>query len=171
VAGKILEQVEALRGALAEVDRLADELNSALLKLSKLLERAEPAAVRVSSQYFDYAKLAVKLSGSASSLEAAAKKCRAVAQSIEDWLKRERKMTLKKRLVLSVVMEALESGCRTAAEVKQYLEREGVFLSEDTVKLRLRELVKLGFAVRARRGVYVPTEVYVKEHAAEGEGR
>jgi hypothetical protein len=59
------------------------------------------------------------------------------------------------------VFRALKEGCRTPIAVRQFLEQNGVYVSEHTVKARLRDLVEMGLVVADEGGYYFPVEDFI----------
>ena len=159
----LVKRATLLKDVLTEVSYDIDRFEAALTRLAKALAGAEPEVVRVSSQFFDYYALAAKLNHYAEELAKLAKGCKALSDLIGIKLGEEKAKTLRQRLMLQLVMQALKEGHRTPDAVRQYLETKGVFVSELTARQYLKDLVEMGLVVKLKKGTYMTVEDYLKE--------
>lgn len=156
-----VKRANVLKEVLFEVSYDLDKFEAALFRLANAVGETKVEIVKLSANLYDYAELTSKLAWYAEHLEKLAKECRALINLIHTKLDLERRERLKRRPALRLVLYALKKGYRTPTAVRQYLEGEGVYVSEVTVKARLRELVEMGLVVREEGGYYFPIEDFI----------
>jgi len=161
VAEELARRAAVLKDVLFETTFELDRFEAALLRIARAVGETDVEVVKAVSSVYDYGALVNKLTDLADRLEQAAKECRALANLVSSKLDLERRKVLKRKPALNLVFRALKEGCRTPAAVRQFLEQNGVYVSEHTVKARLRDLVEMGLVVAEEGGYYFPVEDFI----------